>query len=288
MASFMDGVSPSKVFIARVNLLGYSGDASANLPIPVAGQPVAGLSADVTGLGFTFIWRPEWGSINDRWSYQMGATVPYMWSTVRGNVTADVGGAPVSVRRSDSISAFGDVVLQPLMLNHKFSPDFSINYRLTIYAPTGSYEVGRLANAGKNFWTLEPTIAFMYLGQKNGREASVFLGADFNRENSDTDYRSGTQLHVDSTFAQHFPLGNGLAGAGLSAYWYQQVGDDRGAGATFGAFRARTNGVGPVLSYGGKLAGNKVLAEFKWLHEFGVEKRLEGDILFFKGMMFFQ
>ena len=39
---------------------------------------------------------------------------------------------------------------------------------------------------GKNFWTIEPTLGLMYFGQKNGIEASVYFGADFNFENPDT------------------------------------------------------------------------------------------------------
>jgi hypothetical protein len=86
-------------------------------------------------------------------------------------VTANVAtplanGSTVSVRRSDSKSGLGDIILMPLMLNYNVNPDFNINFRTAIYAPTGSYKVGRLANTGKNFWTLEPTLAFMYFGQK--------------------------------------------------------------------------------------------------------------------------
>lgn len=287
MASFMDGVSPTEVFIARLNVVHYSGDVSRNAQLPVAGATTADLGADVAAFGLTLVWRPPWGSINQKWSYQMGATVPYLWSDVGGLVEAAPGGNPGAIRRSDSISALGDISLMPLMLNQNISPDFNINYRITLYAPTGSYKVGRLANAGKNFWTVEPTVGFMYFGQKNGREASVFVGADFNQENPDTDYKSGTALHVDSTFAQHFPLWGGVAGAGMTAYWYQQVSDDSGSGAMLGAFRARTNGIGPVVSYIGKAGGHKATAEFKWLHEFGVKNRLSGDTLFLKAMVFF-
>ncbi|NOR26870.1 MAG: hypothetical protein GQ542_21260 [Desulforhopalus sp.] len=56
------------------------------------------------------------------------------------------------------------------------------------------YEVGRLAKTGKNFWTIEPTVAFMYFGQKNDVEASFFGGVDFNTENPDPDYISGRRF----------------------------------------------------------------------------------------------
>ena len=72
--------------------------------------------------------------------------------------------------------------------------------------PPATTRSGGWPTPGKNFWTIEPTLGLMYFGEKNGIEASVFVGADFNTENQDTDYQSGTQFHVDGTLAQHFPL----------------------------------------------------------------------------------
>ena len=73
---------------------------------------------------------------------------------------------------------------------------------------------GRLANTGKRVLNFKPTVGFMYFGQKNGIEASTFVGVDFNRTNPDTDYKSGTQIHVDGTFAQHFPGSEGSSAWG--------------------------------------------------------------------------
>jgi hypothetical protein len=208
----------------------------------------------------------------------MSATLPYVWM----DVSADVSAKGITAQRSSQVNGLGDVVLMPLMLNQNLSPDFNINYRVAFYAPTGSYEVGRLANPGKNFWTVEPTVGFMYFGQTNGIEASIFIGADFNRSNPDTDYKSGTQVHVDSTFAQHFPWQGGLVGLGLNAFYYKQVTDDSGSGATLGAFRGKTLGLGPVASFVTKVGGHDTIAELKWLHENATEKRLQGDTVWLK------
>jgi len=175
-------------------------------------------------------------------------------------------------------------VLMPLMLNYSVDPDFNVNFRVGVYAPTGNYKVGRLANTGKNFWTVEPVLGLMYFGQKNGFEASAFFGADFNTENEDTDYQSGTQVHVDGTLAQHFPLLGGLVGGGVSAYYYKQVTADSGDGATLGDFKGKTVGIGPVVSYVTSLWGNDTIFEFKWLHEVETENRLKGDIVWLKAV----
>jgi hypothetical protein len=225
----------------------------------------------------TLLWRPPL-DLGARWSYAFSATVPF----VSLDVTANVEAGATTVRRTSSLDGFGDIVLMPLMLNYNVSSNLNVNFRTGIYAPTGDYEVGRLANTGKNFWTFEPTLGLMYFGVNNGREASVFVGADFNTENPDTHYQSGTQFHVDGTLAQHFPLLGGLAGVGVNGFWYDQITGDSGSGATYGSFEARTTGVGPVLSYVFKLGKVDMIAEAKWLHELDTTKRLEGDIVWFK------
>ena len=280
MSSFVDGVPLTESVIFRLNVLNYNGEASKSVTIPVARTVTAGLKAESTAIGLSVAWRPSWGGSGD-WSYAMSATIPYVWIDVSGDV------APLMIHQSDSLSGLGDIVLMPVLLNYNVNPDFNINTRLCFYAPTGSYEVGRLANTGKNFWTIEPTVAFMYFGQKNGREASLFLGADFNQENPDTHYKSGTQVHADGTLAQHFPLWGGLAGAGITAFWYQQVTGDSGSGATLGDFKAWDNGIGPVVSFAGKSGSRDVIGELKWLHEYGVKNRLSGDAVFFKMLMKF-
>ena len=122
----------------------------------------------------------------------------------------------------------------------------------------------------------------MFFNPSNGRELSVFTGVTFNKENDDTDYKSGTQFHIDSTAAQHFPLWGGLAGVGVNAYWYEQVSGDSGDGAIFGDFKGRTAGLGPVISYAKSVGGINLTGELKWLHEIKTKNRLEGDYLWLK------
>jgi hypothetical protein len=282
MASFVDAVPPSETFIARYNFVYYNGSFGGN-PIPFARLVATNVNAESYASGLTLLWRPPL-DLGEKWSFAFSTTIPYVWLDVSGDAAATLpNGMPgPTVKRSDSVSGIGDIVLMPVMLNYKFTPDFSVNFRTAIYAPTGSYELGRLANTGKNFWTIEPTVGFMYFGQKNGREASLFVGCDFNTENDDTNYKSGDQFHIDGTLAQHFPLGGGLAGVGVTGYWYQQITGDSGAGATFGDFQGTTAGVGPAISYIHKIGKVDMLAELKWLHEVEAQKRLEGDFIWLK------
>ena len=271
MASFMDGVPTKPTNIVRLNYINYNG--TADVSIPLGGNHVGEMDATSYAYGLTGLWAPEW-DIGEKWQFAMSATIPLVTMKVSGDIVSS------PFRVSDELTALGDIILMPLMANYNVNKDFNINMRLAFYAPTGDYEVGRLANTGKNFWSIEPTVGFMYFGQKNGIEASLFIGADFNEENDATNYKSGTQVHLDGVLAQHFPFQGGLAGVGVTAYVYRQVTDDSGSGANLGAFRARAAGVGPVLSYANK-SGN-IIGEIKYINDFNNEKRLEGDTIFFK------
>jgi len=282
MSSFIDGVPTDETFIVRLNVINYQGSFERGKPLPIAGITAAGVKANSTALGLTMLWRPP-VDFGERWSYAMSATIPFVDTTVSADAVTR-GGRTVAV--SDTTRGLGDIILMPLMLNYNANPELNFNFRVAAYAPTGSYELGRLANTGKNFWTIEPTAAVVYLG-KNGIEASLFAGIDFNFENPATNYRSGTQVHLDGTLAQHFPLMGGLAGIGVSGYYYQQITDDSGTGATLGAFRANTVGFGPVLSFVSKIGGLDAIAELKWLHETSTQNRLQGDTVFFKGVVKF-
>ncbi|MBK7973721.1 MAG: transporter [Deltaproteobacteria bacterium] len=282
MASFIDGVAPKPALLVRLNVLYYSGSAGADRAIPIGGNTALGLDATVVGYGLTTFWRPEI-ELGERWSYAMSLTIPLLSAEVSANAVVEgPGGGGRTIGRSDSLVGLGDIVFQPLMLNYTVSPDLSVNFRVSLYAPSGSYEVGRLANTGKNFWTAEPTLALIYFGAENGREVSVFTGFDFNDENEATNYRSGNQFHVDGTLAQHLPLLGGVSGLGVSSYYYQQVSGDSGPGASLGDFKGLTAGVGPVVSYIRKLGGQDLMAELKWLREYHTENRVRGDTVFLK------
>jgi hypothetical protein len=287
MASFIDSVPLKETFLLRANIVYYQGSLDARKPLPIGGQTALGVDATSWGFGLTALWRPPL-DLGERWSYAMSTTIPYLLMDVSGDVNVILpSGLPGSVKRSSSTNTLGDIVLMPLMLNYNAHADFNVNFRVGAYAPTGDYQVGRLSNTGKNFWTIEPVLGLMYFGQKNGFEASAFVGCDFNTENKDTNYTSGTQFHLDGTLAQHFPLFGDLAGVGVSAYYYQQVTDDSGSGATLGAFKGKTVGLGPVISYVSKIGSHDVVTELKWLHETETENRLQGDIVWLKAVFKF-
>ncbi len=270
ISSFIDGAPASGGIYTRLDYLNYQG--SSSLQLPIAGNPVANADAVSNALALTVLWSPRVDTGIEKLHWAVAATIPVL--------NMDISGDIAHIHQGGDRTALGDIVFSPLMVNYAADQDFNINFRVNLYAPTGSYEVGRLINNGKNFWTAEPTVGWMYFGKENGIEASLFFGADFNQENTDTDYKSGTQVHFDGTLAQHFPFMGGFGGAGISGYWYKQVSNDSGQGAKFGAFRAEAAGAGPVLSWVDKTG--KYIGEIKYLQDFENEKRLDGDTVWLK------
>ena len=245
MSDFVDAVPTSPTFIFRYNQLYYSGSVGAHKAIPIAGLTAFGLNATSWGEGLTFLWRPP-VDMGKRWSYAMSTTIPFLQLSVSASAAVPIPGLGVKdVSRTGTRDDIGDLIVMPLMFNYNVNPNFNVNFRVAEYLPTGNYGVGRLANTGKNFFTTEPTLGLVYLGTKNGHEADLYIGADFNSENKATQYTTGTQFHLDGTLAQHLPLLKGLAGIGVNSFYYQQVSGDRGPGATLGASRAQLSASAP-------------------------------------------
>jgi hypothetical protein len=258
--------------------INYQGSASAT--VPTAAGIVANLNADantlVLGAGYGFEQTILGGA-----HYSFTAILPYTWLSISGD-TAALGGK----RIENSVSGIGDLTVVPVMLAWK-SDNWQYDFLLPVYAPTGSYEVGRLGNTGLNFWTFDPIVGAAYSNAKSGFNASAHLGYAINTENSDTSYKSGDILHVDASVQQIFPLGSGFANIGAEAWYFQQANCDSGSGATLGCFKGRTAGIGPVLGYIHPIGKEKLLFEFKWLPELETKNRLNGDYLWLKMVVTF-
>ena len=253
--------------------INYRGDASAR--VPTAAGVVANLNADadtfVLGGGYGFEETVLGGA-----HYSVAAFLPYTWLTISGD-SAALGGVQIQ----NKVSGLGDLTLVPVLLGWK-SDNWQYDFLMPVYAPTGSYEVGRLGNTGLNYWTFDPIVGVAYSNAKTGLTGAAHLGYAINTENNATQYKSGNILHLDTAVQQLFPLGSGLANIGVEAWYFQQLTCDSGAGATLGCFKGRTAGIGPVLGYIQPIGNEKLLFELKWLPELDTQNRLKGDYLWLK------
>ena len=271
---------PGRETFAYANMFTYyRGDAGASKPFKFGGLLAANvdatLNADTSFLLYQTPWQ-IWGV-----GYGLAMAIPYAWVNVDATVQYSTPGGTVARQVSDSQSGLGDIQLIPVMLGWT-NGDLKVGGNFSIYAPTGEYESGRLANTGRNYWTFEPALNFSWVSSKIGTEFTLFTGLDFNTKNHETDYQSGTSFHLDGTVAQHLPLFGGFLGVGANGFYYLQISGDSGSGATLGDFKGWTTGVGPVVNYVHKIGRHDFFIEAKWLPELAAEKRTRGDFVWLK------
>ena len=181
-ATLMDLPPTSPGGFFKPMYINYQGSASAT--IPTAAGIVANLNADantlVLGGGYGFEQTVLGGA-----HYSVAAFLPYTWLSISGN-SAALGGVQIQ----NSVSGIGDLTVVPVMLAWK-SDDWQYDFLMPVYAPTGSYEIGRLGNTGLNYWTFDPIVGVAYSNAKSGFNAAAHLGYAMNTENNATSYKSG-------------------------------------------------------------------------------------------------
>jgi len=271
VATLIDLAPTQPGWIIQPLFLHYDGQFSGSRTLPIAGEISTGLDATVNSVtlgGLYTFEQPVLGAY-----YSIGAYLPYVWMDVTGTVR--------NRSRTDKVDGFGDITLIPAMVAWKLN-SWQFNALLPVYAPTGDYEVGRLANQGLNYWTFDPTVGAAFGSDKTGFNFAAHAGITLNTENEDTDYASGSVLHVEVSAQQLLPLGPGFAGVGLNGYIYEQISGDSGSGATNGDFKGRSWGIGPVLSYILPTKAGTWVFEARWLPELETKNRLDGDYLWFK------
>ncbi len=256
----------------------YNASAGKGVQLPegrfIAANLKATCSAEMLGAGYTL----PYGILDGK--FTVAAFLPYVWANVTGSITGPAGR---TITRTDIASGLGDMAFVPFWLNWSCG-DFKWGVQLDIYAPTGAYNTGKLANVGLNYWTFEPLASFSWISKKIGLEFSTTAGFDFNTENNATNYQSGDVFHFDSTIAEHLPLfGHGIIGVGANAFYWKQFTADSGSGAKLGSFETQMAGIGPVLSYiSPPICGHTLVAELKWLPQMNTLYTLSGSYLWFK------
>ncbi len=127
----------------------------------------------------TFAYRSPLSLLGGDFTFAIA--VPIVWMDVTADVslgrTRLIDGRVVErmATRSDSASGLGDITLIPFWWAWTMG-DFKWDMRLMVFAPTGEYDVGHLANVGLNYWTFTPMITASYLSSKYGFEITSSVG----------------------------------------------------------------------------------------------------------------
>lgn len=230
----------------------------------------------------SILWVPQAELFGGR--FGVGVLAPVGWQSVNARVDAEAtlnlpdGSSYTAGQRfrfSDETTAFGDPLLTAFIGWDAGNWHTKATGLLNI--PIGSYDADNLANMGFNRWAFDATGAVTWLDPKIGLEVSLAAGFTFNGENPDTDYRTGTEFHVEYALMQHF---SERFSAGVTGYYYDQITGDSGKGAILGPFEGQVAAIGPNMTYNFVAAGLPVSTSLRWLHEFDATNRLQGDSIF--------
>jgi len=168
---------------------------------------------------------------------------------------------------------FGDPLLNALIGWHEGNWHWTVGALLNV--PVGEWDTDSITNLSFNHWGLDTTAAVTWLDPAKGHEISVAAGFTFNWENPDTDYKTGTEFHIEAALIQHFSK---TFSVGIGGYHYQQVSGDSGSGATLGDFEGRVTALGPVVTYTFEVGKIPVITQLEYMHEFEAVNRAEGDM----------
>jgi hypothetical protein len=269
------GLIPKPGWYVTNDLYYYS--ASSSELVPISGRVNQGVSAEALINLLQLTWITDLDLIGGRLA--LGALIPYGRVEIEATASAlTPPGLPNALGKSDRVTDFGDPVLAAsLGWKHRNGDLFRAwNLYSSLFIPAGSYQLGRISNIGANRWGLDVGSAFSMANFGTGREVSGVLGVTFNGENPDTDYRSGTDLHLELSARQHLPEGFAI---GLAGYYYQQLTADSGSNL-LGDFKGRVAALGPEISYQFQAAGRTMGLDLRWYHEFAAQNRVEGDAVF--------
>ena len=184
----------------------YYYDASADAQLPLGGQVSSGVDAEALVNIAQLTWVTD--TVLGDARLAIGALLPYGDVDVTAAASTPAGGG-LTAAKSDSTTAVGDLaVAASLGWRQRVDDKFRAwSIYSSVFAPTGSWKEGRIANMGKNRWGLDLGGAFTMGNFKRGRELSGVLGFTLNGDNEDTDYESGTEMHIEMVYKQHLPSG---------------------------------------------------------------------------------
>jgi hypothetical protein len=264
IAPYAGIVPPTSDWIVSLNTIYYEGSVSASKTLPISGKVTAGLDYTIS---YTLINAVKsWGITAGGWNFATSFGVPVQYT----NVSSFRGLLP-----NDHGTQFADVFFTPVVAGYHLTKLDHVALSVQIYAPTGAYNPDRLANAGQNTWTFTPTIAYTHIFPAQNIEFSLNYGLEFYTPNGATQYHNAPVSVLDVLALKRFPGG---WGAGIIGGYIQQVGNDTGGIAQLtGGAQGHAVGIGPMVTWDGKIDKTPVGATLRWVNEFNVSNRPKGN-----------
>jgi hypothetical protein len=206
----------NQVFTYQANLVGPGSAA-------LGGNGHTGVHADVDVQAFLFV--PGWTFVGGTVDFVIAQ--PFVDTSVGAPVNAQFAGVHNTYFVGEDSWKLG-------------TSGFVFKTGLGFYAPDGTVTgITGLGNQGANYWTFQPEAILSYL--KDGWNLSAAVYAEFNTQNTITNYTSGDILHADFTATKTI----GKWTFGPVAYYVGQVSNDTCSSVTCIGFYGAG---GPILT----------------------------------------
>lgn len=260
-------VPPEPGWFANLAEIYFDGSISSGRSVPIGGKTTFGLEGQVSFTLATLL--KVWDTGTGPWNFASSFTLPYAWTSA--NAALGIGNRAGNVKQD--ASGLFDLTFAPLIVGYHFSKTDHISFSVNIWAPTGKYDPGSIANVSLNNWTFIPTVSYTKLVPSIGMEFDVTAGVQFYTRNSATDYQNAPLFTLDMLALKRFA--NGL-GAGLVVATVQQIGNDSGPTADkLNGFRGFDWSVGPIVTYDTKIHGKNPLSlTLRWVPTVTSKNRL--------------
>lgn len=269
----MAGYLPPPGVYFESDTYSYDAKLDARKSLPSGGRIVADVRSQARADFVNGTWVTPWEIAGA--NVALGATLPVGRVRVGAGVEYD---SPrtnriIGTSLRDSAVVVGDPVFSAMLGWH--AGKFHWNATVLVNAPAGDYRSGELANLAFHRWATDLSGALTWFDPETGIDLSGVAGVTFNGTNPATDYRTGTEFHLE--WAASKALTSALS-AGVIGYHYQQVTGDSGSGAQLGAYKGRVTALGGTLAYNFKVGKTPVSTRIKVLREFAVENRARGTV----------
>jgi hypothetical protein len=266
---FAGVIPPEPGFAVSVSEIYYEGSIGGAKNVEIGGRLVANVDAKAAFTPITLVYI--WPTPTKEWNFASAVGFPLAWVECEASVSL----RPFSVRKKEDIFGLYDLLFTPIIASHHFSETDHMAFNFSFWAPTGSYETGKLAQLSLNDWTFIPGMAYTKIIPEANIELTGVWNMYFYTEDSATHYRSGIQSDLEGMVIKRFK--NGL-GIGFVESWIQQVTDDEGALAKrLNGFMGRAFGIGPIVTYSTKLGKSHLDLSGRWIHDFDVKDAVKGN-----------
>ena len=116
----------------------YSGSIGGATQVEIAGLLVVDVDvkASFTPISLLYIWATP----TKEWNFASVVGFPLAWLEAEASVSL----GPFGVRKKDEIFGLFDLVFTPIIASHHFRKSDHLAFDFTFWAPTGSYEFGKV------------------------------------------------------------------------------------------------------------------------------------------------